>query len=303
MRRLLLLGFLLGSVAFAKSRVTIPKEVTVKGEWIRLGEIAIIQGERDALRDITLGKAPLPGSERILRCAMIKAKVGEGVKLSCPGKVKVKRAFQRLTEDQIKEIVLEHLKGKLPFARRLELEDFKISGKAILPVGKVRYLVFENSRKILGRASFTVLLRVGNFEQKVLVSGVVRAWAPVPLASRRINRHQLLMPQDITMRELELSRLPRSIVLDPRWLYGKRTLTSIPRGSPFRWDQVEVPPAVRRGDVVKVIVDTPRVRAQVLAVVLEEGRIGETIRVRNLSSGKEFLAEVVSESILKVRGL
>lgn len=290
------------SLAFAQPRVTIPPEAQVRGEWITLGEIAVISGGDPYLKDLNLGRAPLPCSYRELKGSLIEARIGQRAEVICPETVKVWRACQEIPEERIREVVLEHLKDRFPRAERIALEDFKVSGKAILPPGPVEYLVFENSQDLLGRASFSVLLRTGDVEKKVLVSGEVRVWTKVPLASRRIARGEVLSPEAMTMEVMELSRLPRGIVLDPQALLGKRAKTSLPPGSPFRWDQVEVPPVVKKGDKVRIVLTTPNLKVQALGEVLEEGRIGDRVRVRNLGSGKEIVAEVLDGSTLEVRG-
>lgn len=292
---------ILASLALAQPRVTIPEEVHVRGEWITLGEIAIISGDDGGLRDISLGRAPLPGSYRDLRCAFIEARIGERAELSCPERVRVWRSSQRVPQERIREVILEHLGKRFPRAQKIALEDFKVSGDVVLPQGPIEALVFENSRDLLGRTSFSVLLRAGCMERKVLVSCEVKVWAVVPLASRRIPRGEILSPQDLTLRTMELSGLPRGVVLDPQALVGKRTKTSLSLGSPFRWDQVEVPPVVKRGDRVRIVVMTQNLRIQALGEVLEEGRIGDTVRVRNLGSGREVVAEVLDGSTLVVR--
>lgn len=285
-----------------KTVVIVPPEVEVTKDWITLGEIAHIQGDDPGqvlqLKGISLGRAPLPGNHRFIRRAQIEARL-KGVELRCPLRVKVLRAYQRIPAAKVAEIVTRYLRGRLPFAERVEILNLRVRGNVILPRGPWDYLVLERSRRPLGKVSLVVLFRCQGHQRRALVEAEVRAWAKVVVASRRLPRYHLLQEGDVRLEERELSRL-LDFLTDPRQLLGKRTKVSIPKGAVLRWDQVEVPPVVKRGKVVTILLETPYIRATALGVAVEDGRCGEVIRVRNLSSQREVFAEVLDRSTVRV---
>jgi flagella basal body P-ring formation protein FlgA len=63
---------------------------------------------------------------------------------------------------------------------------------------------------------------------------------------------------------------------------------------------VEEPPAVRRGDVVSLVAEGSGLRVTTRGEVKEEGRPGQVVRVRNLSSEREILGRVVNGSTVRV---
>lgn len=289
-------------VAWGKAVVSIPAEVVVTKEWITLGEIAHIQGDDPGqvleLKGISLGRAPLPGSHRFIRRAQIEARL-EGVELHCPLRVKVLRASQRIPAAKVAEIASRYLRGRLPFADRVEILNLRVRGNVVLPRGPWDYLVLERSGRPLGKVSLAILFRCQGHQRRALVEAEVRAWAKVAVASRRLPRYHILQEGDVRLEERELSHL-LGFVTDPRQLLGKRTKVSIPQGTVLRWDQVEIPPVVKRGKVVTMVLETPCIRATALGVAVEDGRRGEVIRVKNLSSHREVFAEVLDRSTVRV---
>ncbi len=57
---------------------------------------------------------------------------------------------------------------------------------------------------------------------------------------------------------------------------------------------------LKRGDVVTIIAESSKLVVQAKGKTVDKGRIGDTIRVKNIASGKELTARVVSGSAVKV---
>jgi len=57
---------------------------------------------------------------------------------------------------------------------------------------------------------------------------------------------------------------------------------------------------IKRGDAVTIIAESNKLVVQAKGKTVDKGRIGDTIRVKNIASGKELMAKVVSGSAVKV---
>jgi flagella basal body P-ring formation protein FlgA len=75
---------------------------------------------------------------------------------------------------------------------------------------------------------------------------------------------------------------------------------SIAAGQVLSWRDVEIRPTMRRGQIVEVVAVEGRLRVTTKAMVLEDGRTGEMIAVRNLSSNKDIRARIVNERTVEV---
>jgi flagella basal body P-ring formation protein FlgA len=76
---------------------------------------------------------------------------------------------------------------------------------------------------------------------------------------------------------------------------------AVPAGRLLLWRDVARRPLVRRGQTLDVVATDGRLTITLRAVALNDAARGETVRVRNPDSKKDFVAEVVSESRASVR--
>ena len=67
---------------------------------------------------------------------------------------------------------------------------------------------------------------------------------------------------------------------------------TLPEGRLLTWDDLTERPAVRRGDVVQIRVEQGALQVTVRGRSLEDGLIGDTVAVKNISSHRELLAKV-----------
>ncbi len=129
----------------------------------------------------------------------------------------------------------------------------------------------------------------------------VRTYDNVVVAKRMLDRHQKITDQDLEVQRIETTRINRHFFRRETPILGKRTKQIIQKGKIIFAGMVELPPVVKRGDVVKIKIILNNVEVTALGQALQDGRLGDTIRVKNISSGKRLRAEVVDEKTVKVR--
>jgi flagellar basal body P-ring formation protein FlgA len=76
---------------------------------------------------------------------------------------------------------------------------------------------------------------------------------------------------------------------------------AVPAGKLISWRDVSRRALVRKGEVIEVSAVDGMLSISMKAMAMENGSAGETVRVRNLESRKEFSALVVAESRAQVR--
>ena len=91
-----------------------------------------------------------------------------------------------------------------------------------------------------------------------------------------------------------------NVVVDVDNVVGKRTTRAIKAGVILRTDMVELPPLVKRGDVVVIIAESEGLKVTALGKAKHRGHRGEKIAVENLDSRKEVFARVLDASTVKV---
>jgi flagella basal body P-ring formation protein FlgA len=75
---------------------------------------------------------------------------------------------------------------------------------------------------------------------------------------------------------------------------------NLPAGTPLTVRSVRLRPVIRRGKVAEAIVQDGALMISVKVEVLEDGVPGQTIRVRNIKSKREFRGKVENEETVLV---
>lgn len=115
--------------------------------------------------------------------------------------------------------------------------------------------------------------------------------ARVPLARRDLAAGETLTVADLEWGRATLADL--DVVTQPQQADGLQARTPLRRGQPLPQKRLEAPRLVRRGERVDIVAQDAGVEVRAPGQALDDGRKGETIRVRNRSSGKLVRGQVV----------
>jgi flagella basal body P-ring formation protein FlgA len=109
----------------------------------------------------------------------------------------------------------------------------------------------------------------------------------------------LLEPASVEPRRFDILRERESLPIES--VVELNFARNVPAGRLLAWRDVVRRPLVRRGQVLDVLATYGSLTVTLRAVALNDAGRGETVRVRNPDSKKDFVAEVVSESRAAVR--
>jgi len=313
----LLISFLLPGLSdlSAAGIITIKvlKKAEIEKDRIRLGKIAGIRGEDpdlvQKLRAIVIGKAPLPGESRQIDENYIKIRLKQNgidlsqINLQAPQKVEVFRSFIEIPKEKIEKVVLDFIYGKIPGEKsKVRVKNVRVSSNLILPKGNVTYeVILPKNTDFLGSIALPVVFKVnGEFKKKIWATAGIEILMEVVVTKRPLRRYQIISQDDIYLQKRDLTNLPANVIISFEDVLGKRTKRVIDADVALRTDLVELPPLVRRGDVVMIIAESDAVKVTALGEVREKGRRGERIRVVNLASKKEIYGRVLDSNTVKV---
>lgn len=128
-----------------------------------------------------------------------------------------------------------------------------------------------------------------------ITPSLAEAATRVPVVTRDIDRGAVITEADISLRDMDLTRMPRGTVLSKQDLVGLEALRNIRSGNPVRSTHVRTPPMARDGQDVTLILRQPGLELQATGRALEDGHKGDTIRVMNDAS-KEIVEAVVIDN-------
>jgi flagella basal body P-ring formation protein FlgA len=305
----LLLALLLPGTAHSFV-IKLYEEVAVSDRVIRLGDIAEIRSAGDSTsvwEDKEIARSPAPGEKKVITVQSIMAAVsrlpdGDAVKWQGADTVTVKREAIIIGRQEIEVIIAGFLQEnlfRLPEAA-LRFQINRIPEQIILPTGRLEYQVIPANQKIIGSSSFSIIFSIdGKVVENCTVRGKLEAIAPVIIASNRIRKGEIITSEKLKLTEMDISRIesPYRLLRQVIGMQAKRTISG---GKPLTTRNVETPPVVRRGEMVKIIAQNGRMQISSTGIAATDGRPGDSIRVKSMLSDKLIHAQVYSPGVVMV---
>lgn len=300
--------------AFAEPlQLTLPPKATVDGDNLVLGRIAEIRGgeggQAETVGRIDLGRAPLPGQSLVLHRYQIETRLKQNgidptqCRIIDAGPVKVIRNHSGVSDAQIRDAVEGFIRDHAPWhSDQMKIRPIGYTQSHMLPPGEASIQVTAPKHTDwLGAVPFQVRLLVdGHMAKRTSVSAYIEVWQEVVLAARPLGRNQPITREDLQIERMNMARVPANALLRLDQAIGRRANRAIAVNSILRVDQVDLPPVVRKGDVVQVLAESGRLKITTQAVAQENGGLGQRIQVMNLASKKNVHARIIDAQTVKV---
>lgn len=149
-----------------------------------------------------------------------------------------------------------------------------------------------------GRISYSLECRDAKSWQS-RATAKVRVWLPVVVASRQIQRDEVLDKDMLTTRLTELEQKKLSVELNPKALIGMQAKRRITAGQIISRQHLTAQLLVEKGSHVLITVQSGGFNASTKGIALEDGQLGQRIKIQNISSGVIVEAEVVAEATVQ----
>ena len=318
--RAVLLGgiFFLGWVgvpgAVEPLEIVVKKEAAVRGDRVRLGDIATFSPSGDArvgrLKDLEVTSAPSPGNRVELSRHFLGYKIGAAVsgdpsvRLVMPPALLIKRTAQYIGRDALEGIFKDHILSHSSWSQdKIVFDRIHTPGRLALPEGKLHYEVWERGRPdTIGQVFLSVVFSVDDRQiRKVALSGRISVRQKVVKTTRKIRSGEVISAADLTLVDDHFSgRNGRNVLTRIEDALGKRATRNIQEGYRVTLSMIEDPPMVKRGKRVMIKAVKRTMRITTLGKVLEDGKAGDQVKVMNISSGREILATVTGPGVVQV---
>ncbi|MEB3298625.1 MAG: flagellar basal body P-ring formation chaperone FlgA [Candidatus Sericytochromatia bacterium] len=140
----------------------------------------------------------------------------------------------------------------------------------------------------------------GRVVRSVLPRYAIEAWRDLPVVSRGLSRGAVLGSAELEVRRMPLSRVPRDVMQELGALIGAKLLRPLASGSVVVPASVDLPPVIRQGTTVRVVVRSGGLQVLGQGTALQDGRVGQFIRVLNPTSRKDFMARVRDPEVVEI---
>ena len=289
------------------------KKVEIMGPNIRLGDIARISGGDPALtaqlEAVVLGRSPLPQHTSFINARAVKNRLQQSridlaqVRVQAMHPVEVSRSSVEIPPERIRQLVSDYIFQSAPWPReKMNIKDIRFNNQVVLPAGEITGRVVPSPRaKLAGTVPFSIEFKVdGDTVKKLWVMADIEVWTEVVITRRPLGRYQQITEADVELQRMDLADLPADTFASLEDVIGKRAKRIIHPKVVVRENLIELPPLVKRGDVVKIIAETERLKISAMGIVQEMGACGDRIRVENLDSNRSVYARVVDSNTVRV---
>ena len=128
------------------------------------------------------------------------------------------------------------------------------------------------------------------------VSAPVAAAGQVVVAAVNLQAGQVLHPEQLKLEKLDPDKISKTHYLEIAGLDGQELVRAVRAGEAIRTADLRQATLVRRGDLVVMTVGTPgSFQISVKAEALQDGKMGEQIKLRNTESGRTLSAIVTGK--------
>lgn len=309
---ILILCLLIGSVLSANAlEISFKANGAVDEATIRLGDLADFDQQTEmarALATLPVGQAPSPGEKSSLRAMDIKEFVLSSQKLPSDIRwtgspiITVLRNGITIGPDKIQKIIANFIKknqSQLPEAEIRFIPD-SLPLPFTLPIGELSYEVTPSNPGILGSSRLSIIFRIDDTVVKNMsVRGEIEALAQIVVCTGSLKRGEILRPQDLKTALMDISSIDNP-GFEPDDFIGKKLQRSLRAGSPVLLSMVEALPIVRRGERVKIEINSGPLHLTATGLAGSDGALDEMIQVRNINSNKMVYCRVAAPGLVEV---
>ena len=132
------------------------------------------------------------------------------------------------------------------------------------------------------------------------VSVSAKIWRDIPVAKTPLRRGQLLVPADLARERADVLTLRN---LAPEELFQNslvEMLDNVQAGMPLLARHVRAKPVIYRGQQLEALLQDGGLSITLRVEALEDGQLGQTVRVRNPQTRRELRGKVQSEQSILV---
>jgi len=134
----------------------------------------------------------------------------------------------------------------------------------------------------------------------IYVSAEVHQMVMVWVANDYLPRGSLIRAENFTQKQIDLSQLRYGYYTDFNDVSGKTLKRHLARGAVLTPATIAVTKVIKRGEHVNIMAETGGITVRAAGQALEDGGVGDIIRVKNLNSRKVIEARVEGPGRVKV---
>lgn len=123
---------------------------------------------------------------------------------------------------------------------------------------------------------------------------------PVIVSTRALRAGQPIAATDLEIVTRRIAEIGNCCATELGEVIGHTARRAIGSGEAIRLDALEMPPAIRRGELVTIIASNPGMEIRATGIALADARSGEPVRIRHSSSLRIVQARADTPGVARV---
>jgi|GEM_PF-912878 len=278
---------------------------------VTVGDIATVEGPGSIAGKasaVVITSAPLPGTQRTIEAEYVKLKLsaaGFGAAKVCgAAKIAMTGKCTRISPQTLEDLVKDYAGEMLPKdGLTYDIAVERSPRELVLPDDpaiEVKPRLFSSA---IHTGVNTVAIEASLAGRSICTTTAVvriKATAVVLIAAATIDQGQALTDQNTKTEARDITKIKDPISAGAGNPQGWVARRIIQPGSVITAADVALPPDVRLGDQVTLTVKCGSVAIRTSAEARQDGRVGDTIRVRSSVSSDELRARVTSAGSVEI---
>jgi flagella basal body P-ring formation protein FlgA len=115
------------------------------------------------------------------------------------------------------------------------------------------------------------------------------------------KRSDVLKPESVTAKETLLNEKKPGYPTRLDEIVGRTLKKDVSAGTVITYSMLDDPVAIQKGEIVDVVAENKKLMVRTKGRAMEKGKIGDSIRVKNVLSEKEIFGKVVDNNTILVK--
>ena len=284
--------------------LTLRDRIMVDDDVVRLGDLF---EEQISDADVAIAQAPKPGQTMALEARFLQ-QVARAYRLewkpsSKYQKVTIGRMSQRVTAEMVRVALAQAVQDRVGSGNDL---DVAIDGGDLefdLPTDVENSVAVSaiNFNQTSNRFAAILVAPADGpplFQRNVY--GTVYEMAQVPVPTRLISAGEIVNADDIEWQAVQLGRLVNNSLTDTQQVIGYMAKRPLKAGQVLRMSDLVMAPAVKKNDLVRLVVQSGQMTLSAQGKVLQDAAIGQTVRVVNVTTNRQLSGTVIDAGTVAV---
>jgi flagella basal body P-ring formation protein FlgA len=267
----------------------------------------IVEDLPEPLASVALKASGRPGGTvsvaRFLAQVKLRGEQGQAWSVQGPNECQLSVPVQRIPGAQLQEFAGDFLAAQLSGTAGVSIEAQGVPLDLNTYEAPTRFTIKPGTQD--WRGNVVLLVRVmqpgpGDADKEVAsvpVSYLVKRQEPRVYAVRALRRGDPLDPEALTVRQDDTTFQQGQGFSSGDELVGKRARAYIAAGREITADLVELPPAIRRGDIVRLLVKSGGIVVETQGKAQRDARVGETLPLEVEGTNSQVQARCVDVDV------